>query len=59
MEKIKEHAGVALIVIGTLTLAATRLPSLSSSNTLLLAGLLCIVGGTLLHIHTIKHESNY
>jgi len=40
MKKITQYAGVILIVLGALTLAATRIPSLVSSNALLLTGVL-------------------
>lgn len=59
MNKIKSYAGVMLITAGTLTLILTRIPSLASSNGLLLTGLLFIVAGIVTHIWSIKHESNY
>ena len=59
MKKITQYAGVILIVLGALTLAATRIPSLVSSNALLLTGLLLIVAGIVLHIRSIKHDSLY
>jgi uncharacterized membrane protein HdeD (DUF308 family) len=42
-----------------LVLVATRIPSLTSSNAMLLSGLLLIVAGIILHIRSIKHQSNY
>ena len=59
MDKIKSYAGVMLVTAGTLTLILTRIPSLSSSNGLLLTGLLFIAAGIVTHIWSIKHESNY
>ena len=53
MKKITQYAGVILIVLGALTLAATRIPSLVSSNALLLTGLLLIVAGIMLHIRSV------
>ena len=51
--------GIALIVVGALTLVVTRIDSLSNHNWLLLTGLLLIVAGIVLHIRGIKRESNY
>ena len=54
MSTIRKFLGVALIVLGTLTLVATRLKSLSGSNVLLLTGLLLIVAGIVAHVREIK-----
>ena len=59
MKKIGQYLGIILIIIGTLVLMATRIPSLTSSNAMLLSGLLLIVAGIILHIRSIKHQSNY
>ena len=59
MKRIISYAGVALIVAGALTLAATRIGNLSNNNWLLVGGLLLIVVGIVLHIRSIKHESKY
>ena len=59
MKKIGQYIGIILIIIGTLVLVATRIPSLTSSNAMLLSGLLLIVAGIILHIRSIKHQSNY
>ncbi|MCH5306771.1 MAG: LPXTG cell wall anchor domain-containing protein [Prevotella sp.] len=59
MKKLTTYIGVLLIILGTLTLALTRLNSLSNSNWLLLLGLLFIIFGIVMHIRKIKHESNY
>ena len=59
MKKIKQYAGVVLIISGALALTLTRIPSLVSGNTLLLAGLLLIVAGIWLHIRSIKKDSLY
>ena len=59
MKKIGRYLGIILIIIGTLVLVATRIPSLTSSNAMLLSGLLLIVAGIILHIRSIKHQSNY
>ena len=59
MKKIGHYLGIILIIIGTLVLVATRIPSLTSSNTMLLSGLLLIVAGIILHIRHIKHQSNF
>ena len=59
MKKIGQYLGIILIIIGTLVLVATHIPSLTSSNAMLLSGLLLIVAGIILHIRSIKHQSNY
>ena len=59
LDKLKNHVGLLLIISGVLLLALTRIDTLSSSNTLLLTGLLCNVVGIVLHIKSIKHESQY
>ena len=59
MKKIRDFAGLLLIILGTLMLVMTRIPALVSSNALLLTGLLLIVAGIWLHIRSIKKESRY
>jgi len=56
MNTIRKFLGVALIVLGTLTLLATRLKTLSGSNIMLLTGLLLIVAGIFVHIRNIKNH---
>jgi uncharacterized membrane protein HdeD (DUF308 family) len=51
--------GIILIVIGALTLAATRLGSLTYNNWVLIIGLLLIIAGIVLSIREIKHDSRY
>jgi LPXTG-motif cell wall-anchored protein len=52
------HLGIALIVVGTLTLVATRIDGMTNHNWLLLMGLLLIVAGIVLHVRGIKHEGD-
>ena len=59
MKKLIPFAGIILIIIGTLTLIATRFSSLANHNALLFAGLLCIVIGIWLHIRSIKKDSRF
>ncbi len=59
MKIFKHYLGIFLIIIGTIALVTTRFSLFSSSNWMLLSGLLLIVAGIVLHIRTIKHESNY
>ena len=54
MKKISPYIGICLIILGVLTLAATRLEQFAESNPMLLAGLLLITGGILMHIRSIK-----
>ena len=59
MKKKPRYSGIFLIIIGTLALVLTRLEQLSNLNTLLLAGLLFIILGIVLHIRSIKQQDNY
>ena len=59
MNKLIPFIGIFLIIIGALMLILTRINALSSHNSLLLSGLLCIIAGIVLHIRSIKHETNY
>ncbi len=59
MKKLLPFLGLFLIIIGTILLIATRFSTLSSHNSLLVAGLLCILSGIILHIRRIKHESKF
>jgi uncharacterized membrane protein HdeD (DUF308 family) len=59
MKKFAPFLGLFLIIIGTLALVLTRLEQLSNLNTLLLAGLLFIILGIVLHIRSIKQQDNY
>lgn len=59
MKKVKQYIGIYLIILGTLVLMLTRTRSLASMNTLLIAGLLLIVSGIVLHIRSIKGDSEY
>lgn len=59
MKKLTTYLGLFLIIIGTIALIATRFSTLSTHNSLLVAGLLCILSGIILHIRSIKHESYF
>ena len=59
MKKYAQNIGIFLIIIGTLILLSTRISHLSTYNSLLIAGLLCIVAGIFLHIRSIKQESRF
>ena len=59
MKKLTPYIGLFLIIIGTIVLIMTRISTLSSHNSLLLTGLSCIIAGIILHIRSIKHESNF
>ena len=59
MKIFTRYGGILLIIIGTVALIFTRMPQLSTHNSLLLTGLLCIVAGIWLHIHSIKRDSLY
>ena len=57
MKKLPPYLGLFLIILGTMVLVTTRFAPFSSSNWILLSGLLLIVAGIVLHIHSIKRES--
>jgi cytochrome c biogenesis protein CcdA len=59
MKRTAKHIGITFIIIGALTLTATRLTALNGNNALLLTGLLLIILGIVLHIRSIKRESGY
>ncbi|MBO6192443.1 MAG: hypothetical protein J6N98_08615 [Prevotella sp.] len=59
MNKLTPYSGLFLIIIGTIVLIMTRISALSTHNSLLVAGLLCILSGIILHIRSIKHENNF
>jgi len=59
MKKIAKNFGLILIVTGVLVLGSTRFSPFSTSNGMLLTGLLCIMAGIVLHIRSIKHDSLY
>ncbi len=59
MKKLSPYIGLSFIILGTLVLAVTRISSLSSHNSLLIIGLLCIVAGIWLYIRHLKKESRF
>ena len=59
MKKCTKNIGLILIILGTLTLVATRVSNFSTHNGLLLTGLFCIVAGIWFHIRSIKNDSLY
>ena len=59
MKKLTPFLGILLIIIGTMVLIATRFSTLSSHNSLLFVGLLCIIAGIIMHIKSIKQDSKF
>ena len=59
MTIIKPYIGVALIVIGALLLAVSYVAGWTSSNLVLLTGLIIIVLGTFMHVKRIKSDGKY
>jgi len=59
MTIIKPYIGVALIVIGALLLAVSYVVGWTSSNLVLLTGLIIIILGSFLHIKRIKSSEKY
>ena len=56
---IKTYLGVALIVVGALLLGFGFLVGWTSSNLVLLIGLIIIVLGAILHVRQQKKEEKY
>jgi general stress protein CsbA len=59
MITIKSYLGVALIVVGALLLGVGFLVGWTSSNLVLLIGLIIIVLGAFLHVRQQKKEEKY
>jgi len=59
MIAIKSYLGVALIVVGALLLGIGFLVGWTSSNLVLLIGLIIIVLGAFLHVRQQKKEEKY
>ena len=59
MKKLTPFIGIILIIIGTLLLISTRFSMLACHNSLLFAGLVCIITGIWLHIRSIKQNSRF
>lgn len=59
MIAIKSYLGVALIVVGALLLGVGFLVGWTSSNLVLLIGLIIIVLGAFLHVRQQKKEEKY
>ena len=59
MKKLTPFIGILLIITGTLALIATRFSTLSTHNSLLFVGLLCIIAGIIMHIRSIKQDSRF
>ena len=59
MNTLKHMMGVALIVVGALLLIVSYIAGWTSSNLVLLAGLLLIVSGVVVHIRHQKKGGKY
>ncbi len=59
MKTLLDYMGVALIVIGALLLMISYVAGWTSSNLILLVGLLLIVSGVILHIRQQKTGDKY
>ena len=59
MTGLKSYLGVALVLIGALLLIVGYVAGWTSSNLLLLAGLLLIIIGAVLHIKQQKKSEKY
>ena len=59
MRLLRPYSGVALIVIGALLLLVSSLAGWTSSNLVLLGGLVLIVAGVIVHVRMIKKGEKY
>ena len=59
MISIKSYIGVALVVAGALLLIVSKIVGWTSSNLVLLIGLIIIIIGTVLHVKQIKSSEKY
>lgn len=59
MKPSKRHIGLALTVVGVLTLAVSYFAGWTNSNAVLLLGLGLVVAGAVLHVVALKSESKY
>ena len=59
MSALKTYLGVALILVGALLLIVGYFAGWTSSNLVLLAGLILIILGAFLHVKHIKSTEKY
>ena len=59
MTGLKSYLGVALVIIGALLLMVGYIAGWTSSNLVLLTGLIIIVLGAVLHIKQLKKSEKY
>ena len=56
---LKQYIGVALVVAGALLLIVSKIVGWTSSNLVLLTGLVLIILGIILHVKSIKSTEKY
>ena len=59
MSSLRQLTGVALVIIGALFLIVAYLAGWTSSNLVLLGGLLVIIIGVILHVKLAKSAEKY
>ena len=59
MITMKQYIGIALVVAGALLLIVSYIAGWTSSNIVLLTGLIIIILGVVWHVKYIKSEENY
>ena len=59
MKKLLRHSGIALVVIGGLTLVASQLAGWTDINGVQQAGLGLIIAGIFVHVAIVKRQSQY
>jgi len=59
MKTVKPYIGVALVVAGALLLIVSKIAGWTSSNLVLLSGLIIIIIGLFLHVKLTKSAEKY
>ena len=59
MITVRPYIGVALVVAGALLLIVSKIVGWTSSNLVLLTGLVLIILGIILHVKSIKSTEKY
>jgi len=59
MSTIKQYIGVAMVVAGALFLIVSKIMGWTSSNLVLLTGLIIIIIGIVVHVKLIKSAEKY
>jgi len=59
MMTLRQYGGLALVIAGALLLIVSKIVGWTSSNLVLLTGLVLIILGIILHVKSIKSAEKY